>query len=139
MPEYQHDVVDGVPVHWTEGSESFSAGLVFRVGRADETMHQGGITHLVEHLALPVSPDPNVEFNGVVTPTNTHFWATGPKAETLRFITELCERITSLPWERLQRERRILQTETSSWSPSRVEYALSLRFGPAGYGLPGYE
>nr|WP_117212210.1 insulinase family protein [Allorhizocola rhizosphaerae] len=34
-----------------------AAGLVFRVGQADETLATHGISHLVEHLALR-SPRP---------------------------------------------------------------------------------
>jgi hypothetical protein len=44
----------------------FLAQLVFRVGISDETLPFRGITHLVEHLVLPVSHTPPVEFNGVV-------------------------------------------------------------------------
>lgn len=44
----------GVPTFWTDGPGRFSAGLVFRVGRVDETLVTSGITHLVEHLALPL-------------------------------------------------------------------------------------
>jgi hypothetical protein len=34
------------------GPGPLSAGLVFRVGQADETLAWSGITHMVEHLAL---------------------------------------------------------------------------------------
>lgn len=41
--------VDGVPVLWSgEGRGRFSVGLVFRVGRADETLATSGLTHLLE-------------------------------------------------------------------------------------------
>jgi hypothetical protein len=50
--EFERSRVDGVPVFWTESGDEMLAGLVFRVGRADESLARGGITHLVEHLAL---------------------------------------------------------------------------------------
>ena len=50
--EFERSSVDGVPVFWTESGDEMLAGLVFRVGRADESLARGGITHLVEHLAL---------------------------------------------------------------------------------------
>jgi hypothetical protein len=33
------------------------AGLTFRVGRADESLARGGVTHMIEHLALYPVPE----------------------------------------------------------------------------------
>jgi hypothetical protein len=44
--------VDGVPVFWTKSGDEMRAGLMFRAGRADESLARGGITHMIEHLAL---------------------------------------------------------------------------------------
>jgi hypothetical protein len=47
--------IDGIPVFTAPllPGLPFVAGMVFRVGRCDETLRTSGITHLVEHLALP--------------------------------------------------------------------------------------
>jgi len=41
--------IDGVPAFAGQGSRYMGA-LLFRAGRGDETLHIGGVTHLVEHL-----------------------------------------------------------------------------------------
>ena len=46
-------VIDGVPTIFAPGRGNLmTAGLVFRVGWADESLATRGITHLIEHLAL---------------------------------------------------------------------------------------
>ncbi len=62
----QKTEVDGVPTVWAPSEGELTAGLVFRVGRADETWARSGITHLVEHLALHASERPYVSQNGIV-------------------------------------------------------------------------
>src|SRR3712207_7403538 len=44
--------IDGIPVFVADGPPPLAAGLVFGVGRRDEDFVHGGITHLVEHLAM---------------------------------------------------------------------------------------
>jgi hypothetical protein len=48
--EFARTSVDGVPAFWTHAGGGMAAGLVFRVGRADESLARGGVTHLIEHL-----------------------------------------------------------------------------------------
>jgi hypothetical protein len=50
--EFERSSVAGVPVFWTESGDQMLAGLMFRVGRADESLARGGITHMIEHLVL---------------------------------------------------------------------------------------
>jgi Flp pilus assembly protein TadD len=102
-------------------------------------MNQAGITHLVEHLALPAEHRERVDFNGVVTSATTHFWATGPQEDAFAFVAETCDRLAALPTERLASEKRILATEAASWGPGHPHIAAVLRFGAVGHGLPGYE
>jgi tetratricopeptide (TPR) repeat protein len=132
--------VGGVPVlHATQPQGSpFLAQLVFRVGISDETLPLRGITHLVEHLALPVTQTPPVEFNGVVMGPFTHFWFSGPRDATLRLFEETCAALADLPLRRLERERALLTTEAETSSPGPLGGALALRFGAVGHGLPGF-
>ena len=44
--------VDGVPTLFAPDDGPVRAGLVFRVGQADETLPTAGMTHLLEHLVL---------------------------------------------------------------------------------------
>ena len=51
------DHVDGIPVWCTDVPGPCMGGLIFRTGRVDETLVNGGINHIVEHLALfPFEP-----------------------------------------------------------------------------------
>jgi tetratricopeptide (TPR) repeat protein len=129
--------VDGVPVFWVQGMPGvpFLAGLVCRVGWSDETLRTRGLTHLVEHLALPSSAPSSVDFNGTVDNTTTEFWFSGDRADVLRLVGETCRMLTDLPLQRLERERRILRAEAAQRSSSHVTHALSLRFGAGGHGL----
>ena len=51
-PEITRTTVDGVPVFSAPDPARLAGALMFRVGRADEPLARGGLTHMVEHLAL---------------------------------------------------------------------------------------
>jgi predicted Zn-dependent peptidase len=59
--------IDGVPVFQAEGPLPLTAGLVFGVGRADETFVRGGLTHLVEHLAMSAVGRQTIDANASST------------------------------------------------------------------------
>lgn len=141
MTQISRTDVGGVPVlHAPQPPGSpFLAQLVFRVGISDETLPLRGITHLVEHLALPVTEAPPVEFNGVVMGSFTHFWFSGPRDAALRLLEETCAALADLPVKRLERERALLSTEAETSEAGPVDRALSLRFGATGHGLAGYH
>ena len=127
-----------VPVFWADAPEPFAAGLVFRVGRAFETLARAGITHLVEHLAIPARTSLGYDCNGTVTGSYTTVWAEGEQEPVLAFLREVAERLASLPLDRLELERRIVLTEAEAWTPGFVGAAAALRFGAVGHGLIGY-
>ena len=52
MPATHRGEVDGVPVLWALRGECYTGSLTCAVGRSDETFIHGGITHLVERLAM---------------------------------------------------------------------------------------
>jgi zinc protease len=133
--------IDGIPVFWAEGAQGlpFMAGLVFRVGRCDETLPTSGITHLLEHMALPTRATPPVEFNGAVDNTTTSFWFYGPRREALDLLERTAGALTSPPIARLEAETSILRTEAESRGISRTGHAMHLRFGAVGHGLVGCD
>jgi zinc protease len=131
--------VEGVPLFWAEAPGPFVASIIFRTGRADETLPTAGITHLVEHLAFPTRQLSGVDMNGTVTGTETIFWAAGPRERALERFAEVLRGLSSLPLERLETERRILLTEAASASSHPVWNSASLRFGPRGHGIGAYE
>jgi zinc protease len=130
---------DGVPIFWAEAPAPFVAAIVFRVGRADESLTTAGITHLVEHLAMPTTEVSGVDMNGVVTATETMFWASGSRERALKAFASILGGLADLPLERLETERGILRTEAASSSGEPVLGAAALRFGPRGYGLGAYD
>jgi zinc protease len=127
----------GFSVYWGEAPGPFTARLIFRVGRADERLPTAGITHLVEHLALPAGPARRVEFNGMVDGTETMFAFAGPREGVLDLLGRTVSLLGSLPLERLEIERRILETEAASTGRGLVGHAAFLRFGAQGHGLTG--
>jgi predicted Zn-dependent peptidase len=130
--------VDGVPTLLAPTSGPMHAGLVFRVGRADERLARGGITHLVEHLALHRHGLTDYHFNGATGSVFTFFHAQGSADDVAAFLTGVCTALTDLPVERLETEKAILRTESAS-RRSGVGEPLSLwRHGARDHGLHGY-
>ena len=132
--------VDGVPAFWAEAETGgeLRAGLVFRVGRADETLARGGISHLVEHLALHQVGQTDYHFNGATGPTATTFFTQGDPGEVAHFFAAVCRALRDLPMDRLATERGILRAESSGRGRAVTEPLLPWRYGPATYGLSAY-
>ena len=131
--------VEGVPLFWADAPVPFVASIHFRTGRVDETLPTAGITHAVEHLAFPTRHKSGVDMNGTVTGTETIFWAAGPRERTLEAFAEILHGLSGLPLERLETERRILQTEAASGSVHPVWTSAAMRFGSRGLGLGAFD
>lgn len=131
-------LVDGLPVFHIERPGPTTIGLVFRVGQADESLAQRGLTHLIEHLAL-ANVDGLFSFNGQVDSVFTTFVARGVADEVSEFIESVTQALAYLPYDRLAIEAQVLRTEGGSRATTSGEqYVRSLLFGPSGYGLGGY-
>lgn len=130
--------VDGVPLVWADGPAPFTGALMFRVGRADETLPNSGLTHLVEHLALyPIGRQP-FQYNGSVEENVTMLYASGERDEVVAFLRRCAENLAALPLERLNDEKRVLGVEAAS-SGGLYPQLLSYRYGAAGYGLMAFQ
>lgn len=138
VAEVRWTMRSGLPVVWADSNSPFNAGLIFRVGRTDELAPYAGITHLVEHLALPNEAPPGVEFNGFVAGSLTSFWARGDEDAVLALLANASTSLSNLP-DRLEIERRILLTEAERRGFGVVSAAAAARFGPRGDGLSGYR
>ena len=139
MTQVERASVGGVQVFFADGPPSFGGSLLVRVGRSDETAATGGISHLVEHLALPVTGRRALHWNGSVDNILSSFWATGDADLVLPFLAETAERLGALPLERLETERNILLAEEALQGPNPTRLAFALRFGPREHGLVGYD
>ena len=130
--------VDGVPVVWADGPDPFTGALLFRVGRADETLSTSGLTHLVEHLALfPIGRQP-YEYNGRVEENVTIFYASGRREEVLDFLGRCARHVADLPLDRLEDEKRVLRIEAAAGG-GLYSQLLSYRYGASGYGLMAFQ
>jgi zinc protease len=138
MTKIERDELEGVPVYWAEAPPPFVVGVIFRVGRSDEELASAGVSHLIEHLAIPPRHSPNVDVNGTVTGNETMFWAAGGRDDALAAFDGILEGLAELPLQRLEAERQILLTEAASAGSDPVQGDAALRFGARGHGLIAY-
>ncbi|MFE2703161.1 peptidase M16 family protein [Streptomyces mirabilis] len=130
-----HTEVDGIPTLFAYAAGPMRAGLVFRVGVADETLAGAGITHLVEHLALHRQGLADYHFNGATKAAFTHFHVEGAEHEIVAYLDGVCTSLLDLPMERLETEKEILRTEEAGREPGQLPL---WRYGAQGYGLVSY-
>lgn len=127
--------VDGVPVFCAAGPPPLSAGLVFGVGRRDETFVSGGVTHLVEHLAMRAVGRTTIESNAAVDLTATEFVATGSPDRVAAFLGAVCTALADLPTEHLAVEADVLRAEDATIAAPPVALLLGTLYGVEGVGL----
>jgi zinc protease len=130
--------VDGVPTLVTKTTGPMRAGLVFRVGRADETLATGGITHLVEHLALHRHGVADYHYNGTTGVTTTSFLTQGTPEAVVAFLHGVCASLRDLPTARLATEKKIIETEASGRGRSVTDRLALWRHGARDFGLIGF-
>ncbi|WP_051773480.1 M16 family metallopeptidase [Streptomyces sp. NRRL S-237] len=127
--------VDGVRTLLAPRSGPVTAGLLFRVGRADETLATSGITHLVEHLALHRHGLSDLHYNGATAAAYTLFAVTGTAADVVEYLNGVCAALRDLPVDRLETEKEILRTEAAGRG-SGPGHGMDLwRYGARSYGL----
>ncbi|MFE2306753.1 insulinase family protein [Streptomyces sp. NPDC059411] len=117
-----------------------TAGLIFRVGRADETLATSGITRLVERLALDrLGPgDPPDDGAPVPASTFTRFQITGTPAEVVAHLNGVCASLRDLRTQRLETVKEILRAEAADRAPDPAGRSAQWRYGSRGFGLTGY-
>ena len=127
---------DGVPLLTGDCEDDLlDAGIVFGVGPSDETLQTSGFSHLVEHLVLrDLDAD---RLNGSVQGNLTEVHIRGTRAEISGFFAEVGRRLTALPTDDFDVERRVLGAESGFRAPGRHASLemLSIRFGWRGLGL----
>ncbi|MFG2310327.1 hypothetical protein ACGFS9_16900 [Streptomyces sp. NPDC048566] len=129
----------GIPTFHAARRGEITAGLFFRVGRADETLATTGITHLVEHLALHRANLSDVHHNGATADTYTLFHVTGSEEEVVDHLNGVCAALGDLPLHRLETEKEILRTESASRGTGPHHGMPLWRYGAQGFGLSSYR
>ncbi|MEV7581984.1 M16 family metallopeptidase [Streptomyces erythrochromogenes] len=127
--------VDGVRTLLAPRSGPVTAGLLFRVGRADETLPTSGITHLVEHLALHRHGLSDLHYNGATAAAYTLFAVTGTTADVVEYLNGVCAALRDLPVDRLETEKEILRTEAAGRGRGAGHGMDLWRYGARSYGL----
>ncbi|WP_208301622.1 insulinase family protein [Streptomyces sp. KS 21] len=130
--------VDGIRTVLAPRSGLLTAGLLFRVGRADETLATSGITHLVEHLALHRHGLGDLHHSGATAAAYTRFHVTGTPADVVAYLNGVCAALRDLPTDRLETEKEILRTEAAGRGRGPAHAATLWRYGSRSYGLTGY-
>lgn len=139
-PAAERTDVDGVAtLHAPGRGTRYRAGLLFRVGRADETLATAGITHLVEHLALHQQDVGEFHYNGATADLYTHFLVEGSAEHVVEYFDSVCASLRNLPMHRLETEKEILRTEQSGRGDSLAGQLPLIRYGAQGYGLSSYR
>lgn len=131
--------VDGVPVVWQHAPGPLRASLLFRVGRRDETFVTGGITHLVEHLAMGALGRTHLDCNATVELGVTSFTATGREDAVVEFLARICAALSDLPTDRLATEASVVRAENSVVDHPAIAILLACRYGARGVGLAGFD
>jgi len=127
--------VCGIRTLIAPASGPLTAGLVFRVGCADEPLSRRGLTHLVEHLALHRHGMIEHDANAATGVTTTHFFTSGGERAVVSYLTSVCDSLRDLPIERVATEKTILRTEQAS---RPADSLLVWRYGAVGFGAAGY-
>ncbi|MEV0128801.1 insulinase family protein [Dactylosporangium sp. NPDC050688] len=127
--------VDGVPVLLAPAPGPLRAGLMFRVGVADETAATVGVTHLVEHLALHRLGVADYHYNGLTTATTTQFVTQGSPEAVVSFLHGVCAGLRALPVDRLPVERKLIGSEEAGRGGAANLSMPFWRHGARDYGL----
>ncbi|GHJ42698.1 hypothetical protein Cs7R123_00400 [Catellatospora sp. TT07R-123] len=130
--------VDGVPLLTAPYSGKLRAGLVFRVGSADETLAVHGITELVTRLALHHLDQPDFDYGVGVGADITQFQVQGPPEAVAGFLGGVCRALGDLPLHRLEAERELLYGESLHRSRGVNGDMALWRHGARDYGLGSY-
>ncbi|MFV2119519.1 M16 family metallopeptidase [Streptomyces sp. Act-28] len=135
-----HTTTQGIPTLYAPTRDGeITAGLFFRVGRADETLATSGITHLVEHLALHRLGLTDLHHNGATADTYTLFHVTGSEQGVVAHLNAVCASLRDLPLDRLETEKEILRTEAAGRGQGAASQMPLWRYGAQGYGLSSYR
>ncbi|GGO29832.1 insulinase family protein [Micromonospora parathelypteridis] len=130
--------VDGVPSVVAHTSGPARAGLLFRVGQADETLARRGITHLLEHLVLHPLGQADYHYNGSTGQVVTHFHLQGPVDAVTDFLASVCRSVQNLDDARIEIEKSIVSTEEGGRVTGPLDEMPLWRYGARDHGLVSF-
>jgi hypothetical protein len=135
IPEIDHYELDGVPLYHIPSPGATILTLAFRVGRADEPVIRGGMTHLAEHLILTSISDALDHSNGATEPFRVTFVVRGSPERASRFLRDVCAAIERPRFGRMHEEAKVLRTEAAGRGGMGMSFRLMwMRTGYQGIG-----
>jgi hypothetical protein len=139
VTEIEHYELDDVPLFHLPMAGATILTIAFRVGRADEPVIRGGMTHLAEHLVMTSVSDSLDHSNGTTEPYRVTFTLRGSPRDASRFLREVCSAIERPRFLRMHEEATVLRTEASSrQGPMGISLRLAWsRTGYQGIGTAG--
>lgn len=131
--------VAGVPAWWVRGERELTTmSLIFRGGRADESLATSGWFHLLEHHALHGARPPHLHVNGSVDLLHTQFDFEGAPADVAGEVRTVLERLQGIDGDTLDHELRVLEAEGREREVGPEAESLVWRYGARGPGLVGF-
>lgn len=130
--------IGGLPAYVLPSDAPAHGALLFRVGRADESLPTAGITDIVRCLALDLEESPlplKASVGGAVT--SFSFDANTP--DLAEVFAQLGERLRMPDLDRLEEARDKVRSDLEGRSIDEVAHILQTRFGPRGQGLTTFE
>ncbi|HMO11968.1 MAG TPA: hypothetical protein PKB06_10825, partial [Actinotalea sp.] len=131
--------VDGIPAVWADVPGPLTAGLLIRMGYADEALVHRGHSHMLEHLALFGLGRPGNHSNGHVDATSTLLHASGSPEEVGSFLEQVARQLVDPPPARLEDEKGVLRAEHSRRGPHPLSELAVWRWGMRDFGLETAE
>ncbi len=141
IPEIDHYELDDVPLYHIPMAGPTVLTLAFGVGRADEPVTHGGMTHLAEHLILTSITDAFDHANGATEPYRVTFVTRGSPRDVSKFLRDVSKAIEMPRLSKMHQEAKVLRTEAAGRGRGLSLRLLWLRTGHQGIGassLPEY-
>ncbi len=132
---WERTEIDRVPVFWMPGRAATRAGLVFRVGHADESLPTSGITRMCHRL---IATGRGPQLGGQVGENLTTFVTKGQGDELAAAVLRICQMVANPEIDDLEEVRSDLMGEDATRVLDPVEAVVKARYGPRGYGLGSY-
>jgi len=131
---FERVMIDGVPAYEGDVPEPVTAGIVFRVGTADESLLEHGLNALVAELAA-------VDVEGmswIVHETSTIFFTSGKLSEVTHALTSVCAALRALSEDDAIDLADTILNEPKTKPLQPPVTILGVRFGAQSYGLGGF-
>jgi hypothetical protein len=142
IPEIDHYELDDVPLFHIPMAGATILTLAFGVGRADEPVTHGGMTHLAEHLILGSITDVFDHANGTTEPFRVTFVTRGSPRDVSKFLRDVCKAIEMPRLSKMHQEAKVLRTEAAGRGgmglSTRMHWLRTGYQGIGAYGLPEY-